>query len=155
MLRKGPEQIPDSWLVFLFSLILMLFASFVAATLINLGEDYSHLLTFVTNLLGIGIYAAVLFVTGYIKRFVPILSAVIACGAILSLLFIATYVMLSPFLGGNIAVIIAALIIIWSVPVEGHIIARGIEQHWYVGIVIAMIVFSVQYAFQSGMTGRI
>lgn len=155
MLRKGPEQIPNSWLVFLFSLILMQFASFVAATLIDLGEDYSHLLTLVTNILGIGIYAAVLFATGFINRFVPILSAVIACGSILSLLFVATYVMLNPFLGANIAVILATLIIIWSVPVEGHIIARGIEQHWYIGIVIAMIVFTLQYTFQSTMAGRI
>ncbi len=133
----------------------MLFASFVAATLIDLGENYSHLLTFVTNLLGIGIYAAVLLASGFIRRFVPILSAIIACGSILSLLFVAAYVMLNPFLGDNFAVIIATLIIIWSVPVEGHIIAKGIERHWYVGIVIAMIVFSLQYTFQSTMTGRI
>ena len=155
MLRKGPEQVPDSWLVFLFALILMQFASFVAATLINLGEDYSHLLTFITNLLGIGIYAAILFVTGFFHRFVPILSTVIACGSILTLLFVAAYVMLNPFLGGDIAVVVATIVIIWSVPVEGHIIARGIEQHWYIGIVIAMTVFVAQYAFQSTMSGRI
>jgi hypothetical protein len=155
MLRKGPEQVPDSWLVFLFALLLMQFASFVAATFINLGDDYSHLLTFITNLLGLGIYAAILFVTGFFKRFVPIVSSILACGSILTLLFVAAYVTLNPFLGGEIAVIIATLIIIWSVPVEGHIIARGIEQHWYIGIVIAMIVFILQYAFQSAMTGRI
>jgi len=155
MLRKGPEQVPDSWLVFLFALIMMQFASFVAATLINLGEDYSHLLTFITNLLSVGIYAAILFVTGFFHRFVPIVSAILACGSILTLLFVATYVMLNPFLGGNLAAIVATLIIIWSVPVEGHIIARGIGQHWYIGIVIAMIVFILQYAFQSTMTGRI
>ena len=155
MLRKGPEQVPDSWLVFLFTLIMMQFASFIAATLINLGEDYSHLLTLITNLLGLGIYAAILFVSGFIHRFVPTVSAILACGSILTLLFVAAYVLLSPFLGGNIAVIVATLIIIWSVPVEGHIIARGIEQHWYIGIVIAMIVFIGQYAFQSTMSGRI
>ncbi len=155
MLRKGPEQVPDSWLVFLFALIMMQFASFVAATLINLGEDYSHLLTFITNLLSVGIYAAILFVTGFFHRFVPIVSAILACGSILTLLFVAAYVMLNPFLGSNIAAIVATLIIIWSVPVEGHIIARGIGQHWYIGIVIAMMVFILQYAFQSTMTGRI
>jgi hypothetical protein len=155
LLRKGPEHVPDSWLVFLFALLLMQFASFVAATLINLGDDYSHLLTFITNLLGLGIYAAILFVTGFFKRFVPIVSSILACGSILTLLFVAAYVMLNPFLGSEIAVIIATLIIIWSVPVEGHIIARGIEQHWYIGIVIAMVVFILQYAFQSAMTGRI
>lgn len=155
MLRKGPEQIPDSWLVFLFALVLMQFASFVAATLINMGENYSHLLAFITHLLGIGIYAVILLVTGFIHRFVPILSAVIACGAILTLLFVAAYVMLNPFLGSSFAFVIATLIIIWSVPVEGHIIARGIEQHWYIGIVVAMIVFTLQYVFQSTMSGRI
>ena len=155
MLRKGPEQVPDSWLVFLFALILMQFASFVLSTLSNLGDDYSHLLTFITQLLGMGIYAAIFFATGFMRRIVPVLSAIIACGAILTLLFVAAYVMLNPFLGNDIAVVIATLIIIWSVPVEGHIIARGIEQHWYIGIVIAMIVFTAQYAFQSAMTGRI
>jgi peptidoglycan/LPS O-acetylase OafA/YrhL len=155
MLRKGPEQVPNSWLVFLFALILMQFASFVLSTLSNLGDDYSHLLTFITQLLGMGIYAAILFATGFNRRLVPILSAIIACGAILTLLFVAAYVMLNPFLGNDIAVLIATLIIIWSVPVEGHIIARGIEQHWYIGIVIAMIVFTAQYTFQSTMTGRI
>ena len=89
------------------------------------------------------------------RRIVPILSAIIACGAILTLLFVAAYVLLNPFLGNDIAAVIATLIIIWSVPVEGHIIARGIEQHWYIGIVIAMIVFTAQYAFQSTMTGRV
>ena len=154
MLRKGPEQVPDSWLVFLFAIALMQFASFVAATLINLGENYSHVLTLITNLLGMAIYSAVLLLTGHLGRFVPIMSAVIACGSVLTLLFVAAFVLLNPFLGGDIAVVVATLIIIWSIPVEGHIIARGIEQHWYIGIVIAMTVFITQYAFQSTMTGR-
>ena len=155
MLRKGPEQVPDSWLVFLIALILMQLASFVLATLSNLDDDYNHLLTFITHMLGMGIYAAILLATGFMRRIVPVLSAIIACGAILTLLFVAAYVLLNPFLGNDIAVVIATLIIIWSVPVEGHIIARGIEQHWYIGIVIAMIVFTAQYAFQSTMTGRV
>ena len=93
----------------------------------NLGENYSHLLTIITNFLGMGMYAAVLFATGFVHRFVPVLSAVVACGSILTLLFVAAYVMLNPFLGGDIAVVVATLVIIWSIPVEGHIIARGIE----------------------------
>ena len=154
MLRKGPEQVPDSWLVLIISLALMQSASFAAVSLSNLGEDYNHLLTFITHLLGLAIYAAILQATGFIRRLVPVLSAIIACGAILMLLFIATYVVLNQFLGSDMAMVTATLIIIWSVPVEGHIIARGIEQHWYIGIVIAMIVFTAQYAFQSTMTGR-
>ena len=155
MLRKGPEQIPDSWLVFLLAVALMQFSSWLAAVFIDLGEDYSHLLTFLTNVLGVAMYTVVLLASGYIRRFVPIVSAIIACGAILSLFFVATYLLLNPMLGANLAVVISTLIIIWSVPVEGHIIARGIGQHWYAGIVIAMIVFTAQYAFQSTLTGRL
>ena len=155
MLRKGPERVPASWLVFLFALALMQVTSFIGATLIDYGDDYSHLLAFMSNLLAMCFYAAILFVSGFANRFLQTISTIVACGAILGLLFVASYVMLNPFLGKDIAVILATLFIFWSVPVEGHIIARAIEQNWYLGIAIAMVVFIVQYAFQSVMLGRI
>ena len=155
MLKKGPDAVPASWLVFAFSLVLMQLASFVAATLIDLGDNYSHVLSFLTGLLGIAMYTFVLFITGFGSRLLQTLSAIVACGSILNLLFVAAYVLLNPFLGQNLAVLVATLVIFWSVPVEGHIIARGIGQHWYLGIVIAISVFIMQYAFQSAMSGRI
>ena len=36
------------------------------------------------------------------------------------------------------------LVLLWSVPVEGHIIARAIDRFWYVGLVAASTVFIVQ-----------
>ncbi len=155
MLRKGPEQVPASWLVFLLAVALMQLTSFVGATLIDYGDNYSHLLAFISNLLGMSIYAAILFLAGFANRFLQTVSAIIACGAILGLLFVSSYVMLTPFLGKDIAVVLATLFIFWSVPVEGHIIARAIEQNWYLGIAIAMVVFIVQYGFQSMLLGRI
>ena len=155
MLRQGPEQVPASWLVFLLAVALMQLTSFVGATLIDYGDNYSHLLAFISNLLGMSIYAAILFLAGFANRFLQTISAIIACGAILGLLFVSSYVMLTPFLGKDIAVVLATLFIFWSVPVEGHIIARAIEQNWYLGIAIAMVVFIVQYGFQSMMLGRI
>lgn len=155
MLRKGPERVPASWLVFSFALALMQLTSFIGATLIDYGDDYSHLLAFMSNLLGMCVYAAILFATGFANRFLQTVSAIVACGAILGLLFVGSYVMLTPFLGKDIAVMLATLFIFWSVPVEGHIIARAIEQNRYLGIAIAMVVFIVQYAFQSMMLGRI
>jgi hypothetical protein len=38
-----------------------------------------------------------------------------------------------------------SLVLLWSVPVEGHILARTIDRHWYVGIVVAMAVFIFQF----------
>jgi len=155
MLRQGPERVPASWLVFLLSIALMQLTSIVGATLIEYGDDYSHLLAFISSLLGMCIYAAVLFLTGFANRFLQTVSAIVACGAILGLLFVFSYVMLTPLVGKDIAVVVALLFIFWSVPVEGHIIARAIEQNWYLGIVIAMVVFIVQYGFQMLMLGRI
>ena len=155
MLRQGPERVPASWLVFLLAITLMQLVSIVGATLIDYGDKYSHLLAFITNLLGMSIYAVILFLAGFANRFLQTVSAIVACGAILGLLFVCSYVMLTPLLGKDIAVILATLFIFWSVPVEGHIIARAIEQNWYLGIAISMVVFVVQYGFQSVMLGRI
>ena len=129
--------------------------SFVGAELIDYGENYSHLLAFVSNLLAMSLYAAVLFLSGNGPRFLQTVTAVVACGAILGLLFVFSYKGLTPLLGHDTAIILATLFIFWSVPVEGHIIARAIERDWYLGIAIAMMVFIAQYAFQSSMAGLI
>jgi hypothetical protein len=155
MLRQGPERVPASWLVFAFALLLMQVTSFVGASLIDYGDNYSHLLAFISNLLAMTIYAGVLFLSGFANRFLQAVSAIVACGAILGLLFVASYLLLTPILGNDIAVVLATLFIFWSVPVEGHIIARAIERDWYLGIAIAMLVFIAQYAFQSALTGRL
>jgi len=146
---------PASWLVFALALILMQLTSVIGASLIDYGDNYSHLLAFLSNLLALTIYAAVLFVAGFAGRFLQTISAITGCSAILGLSFVGSYVLLTPFLGHNVAVVLATLFIFWSVPVEGHIIARAIGRDWYLGIAIAMAVFVAQYAFQSAMAGRI
>jgi len=69
----------------------------------------------------------------------------------LSLLFVAGNVLLTPFLSDSISNLIMTLILLWTVPVEGHIISRTIERHWYVGVVIAMAVFVFQLMLYSVM----
>jgi hypothetical protein len=155
MLRQGPERVPASWLILAFALLLMQATSFLGASLIDYGDNYSHLLAFITNLLAMAMYAGVLFVSGHANRFLQAVSAIVACGAILGLLFVTSYLLLSPVIGSDIAVVLATLFIFWSVPVEGHIIARAIERDWYLGIAIAMLVFIAQYAFQTALTGRL
>jgi len=154
MLRKGPEHVPDSAIVLLLSGVLLFFSIFCSTVLVVEGEADDTLLTLVTALLGYVIYTAVLGATGKLRRFIPTIASIMACGSILSVLMVAVFVMFGPFLGTSLASLLALFILLWSVPVKGHIIARGIDQHWYAGIVIAMIVFIVQYAFQSSMTGR-
>jgi hypothetical protein len=148
LLRKGPEHVPRSWLVLLLAVGLMVLSIFCANVLIPSTGTQDYFVIYASSSVGLLIYSGVLVVTGYGRRLLPVLSAIIACGSMLTLLFVAEYVLLQPFLGVRIASILATLIIFWSVPVEGHIIARAIQQHWFAGIAIAMIVFRMQVAFQ-------
>lgn len=120
--------------------------------LIDPMAEQDFRLSLLTNGLGIGFYAAVLVITGYARRLLQTLTTVLGCGAILTMLFVAEFVFLRPVLGADFAGVIAALIIFWSVPVEGHIIARAIDKHWFTGIAIAVAAFVLQFAFQSYAT---
>ncbi|HET6629253.1 MAG TPA: hypothetical protein VFG91_05740 [Woeseiaceae bacterium] len=148
-LRKGPEQIPHSWLLLTLAIASMLVASLCALVLIDPAGEQSLSLSLLTNAVGIGFYAAVLVITGYSRRMLQTLTTVLGCGAILTMLFVAEFVFLRPFLGAGFAGVIATLTIFWSVPVEGHIIARAIDRHWFFGIAIAIAAFVLQFAFQS------
>lgn len=130
----------------------MLLASFCAMVLIDPAAEQEYASSLLTNGLWIGFYAAVLVVTGYSRRILQTLTSVLGCGAILTMLFVAEFVFLRPFLGEDFAGVIAALIIFWSVPVEGHIIARAIDRHWFIGIAIAIAAFVLQFTFQSYAT---
>jgi len=153
-LRKGPDAVPASWVVLLFAIALMLVSSYAAMVLIEGVSGQDPVVTFAGYGLVIGFYGAVVYISGYPGRVMQALSAIIACGGIITLLFVAEYVLVAPVLGKDFAGFVATLIIFWSVPVEGHIIARTIQQHWFVGITIAMAAFILQLGFQSAFTAR-
>jgi hypothetical protein len=140
-------------MVLLFTVGLMILASLSAMVLIDPEGQQDHVGIFVSSLLAICFYAAVLLVSGHSRRSLPTLSAIIGCSSLLTLVFVTEYVLFTPFLGVRIAGIIATLIVFWSVPVEGHIIARAIGQHWFVGIAIAIAAFILQLGFQTAFTG--
>ena len=145
MLRKGPEHVPNSLMVLFVAIGLLLMSTFVSTTLVTDPENSNVLISLLSSIVGYFLYWFVLFATGFAHRVVPTIASIMACGSILTILMVAAFVMLAPFLGVSIASIIVWLILIWSVPVKGHIIARAINRHWYLGIVIAMTIFILQY----------
>ena len=148
-LRKGPESIPSSSLVLAIALLMMLMSSYVAGTLLEVPAERDYLVTYGAYGLGIAFYGAVIYLSGHASRLLAAISTIIACGALITLMFVAEFVLLGPLLGRDLAGLLATLIIFWSVPVEGHIMARAIGQHWFVGIVIAVIAFMLQYGVQA------
>ncbi len=143
-LRKGPDAIPHSGLVFGLVVVLWLFSSLVMTATTEELDDQSFLIGLIVGLIGLACYAAVVILAGRGARIVQTVAAVLGCGALLNLIFVVGNLGLTPLVGTNLTNIIVTLVLFWSIPVEGHIVARAIERHWYVGIVIAMAVFVFQ-----------
>lgn len=145
LLRKGPDAIPRSGLLLIMVIGLWVLASLVGLALIDRLDETDFFLGLFSGVAGIACYAAVVVLGGYSPRLTQTVTALIGCGALIFLVFVAEYVLFLPFAGDTVTGLVANLILLWSVPVEGHIIARAIDRHWYIGILIAVAVFVFQY----------
>ena len=144
MLRKGPEDVPASGLVLSFAIGLLILSFVSSAVLISESGDDSLSASLLITISSYVAYWLVLLVTGFAHRLLPTLSSIMACGSLLSIAGVAARVFLGPFLSANLTLIVAQLILLWTIPVKGHIIARAIGRHWYLGIAIAMTIFVMQ-----------
>ena len=144
-LRKGPEAIPYSWVLCLVVLTLWLLAGFAIALATESIDDQDFLNSTFTGVVALACYAAIVVSSGHTPRLLQTATAILGCGALISFLYLVETVVLGALIGEPVTTLIAMLIVFWSVPVEGHIIARAINRHWYVGIVAAMAVFVFQW----------
>jgi hypothetical protein len=152
LLRKGPEAIPRSTLLFAVIVGFWFLSSVLVLALIEQYDQTDFVIGLFTAAIGVACYAITVIVAGFPARVLQTLSAILGCGALISLVFVAEFVVLQPLAGPAVTGLIAQLILLWSVPVEGHIIARAIDRHWYIGIVIAIVVFILQYVIYRAMT---
>ena len=143
-LRKGPDAIPYSPILFTLIVAMWLLAGFVMMASTPEMNALDYVIGTLSGVIGLGCYAAIIVMAGKRPRLLQATTALLGCGALLSLIFVAATAALTPVLAANTVNLIATLILLWSVPVEGHIIARTIDQHWYVGLMIAMAVFIFQ-----------
>lgn len=144
-LRKGPDAIPHSTVLLLIVFALWLFAGIVVTVTTPEFDLADFVVGTFAGLAGLACYVAIIVLFGRSRRLLQATIAVLGCGALLSLVSIAGSVFLTPFLSANLTNVIVTLILLWSVPVEGHIISRTIERHWYLGVAIAMAVFILQW----------
>ena len=143
---------PDSMLVLYFAVALFVIAMLLSEAVVESTASGVVLVSVFVSVGGYLLYWIVLLATGYTHRFVPTVSCIMACGSILTILMVAAFVILRPIAGEQFAALVAWLVLIWSVPVKGHIIARAIEQHWYAGIAIALTIYIAQRFAYSALT---
>ena len=154
-LKKGPDAIPYSPIVFGIVLVLWLFAGVVAMMLSPEFTDRDLVIALGTGFAVLAFYAGIVVVAGHRPRVLQTISAVLGCGALLTLLFVVSDTLLAPILSQNLAGLIATLILLWSIPVEGHIVARAIERPWLVGFAAAMTAFVLQYVLYAMLNPQV
>lgn len=143
-LQKGPDAVPYSRVLFVVTLGLWLFAGVVITLATPELDQSDFVLGILTGAVGLFCYSAIIVLDGKRPRLLQAITAVIGCGALLSLIVVTCDALLSTMIRESAAGLIATLILLWSVPVEGHIISRTIDRHWYTGVAIAMAVFVLQ-----------
>ncbi len=150
-LRKGPDAIPHSTLLLVIITAMWVIAGAVMTLMTAELDQKDFVIGTLTGIAGLLVYAAIVVLSGKRARLMQAIMAFLGCGALLSLLFVAGNVFLTPLLSKNISSLIMTLVLLWTVPVEGHIISRTIERHWYIGVGIAVAVFAFQMMLYSAM----
>lgn len=150
-IRKGPDAIPYSWLL-LNVATAMWFLPLLALVAVVKDFGRSAVAVLVAGWgLSLVCYAFVIMLAGYRYRLLQSLTAIIGCGAIIFFAQVASLIVTSLLLGAAVAEIVVDLLLFWSVYVKGHIVSRAISREWYVGLVIAIAVFLLQYAFSKAV----
>ena len=151
-IRKGPDAIPHSWLLLNMATVLWFLPLLLAAVLVPGFGGAAVAVSVASWALSLACYALVIVLAGYRSRLLQSLTAIIGCGAIIFCAQVAGLVTLLLFLDAALAQIIVYLLLFWSIHVKGHIISRTINRDWYVGLVIAIAVFILQYAFSTAVS---
>ena len=144
LLRKGPQHLPQSMLVFAMAVGLWLMSLLTTIFLVDYVDESSFFSEFLWAIAVLSIYSAIVFVAGFAERIVQTITAIIGCGALLSVFFAVAYSGLGPMLGRAFLELMVYGFVLWSLSVKGHIIATAINTRWYLGALIAAAIFCGQ-----------
>jgi len=148
-LRKGPDAIPYSPVLFALMFAAWLVAGFIMTASTPEMDARDFAIGTISGIAGLVCYSAIILLAGKGPRLLQAATALLGCGAMLSVIFVVANASMTPLLAAGTTNLIVTLILLWSVPVEGHIISRTIDRHWYVGVMIAMAVFVFQLVVYS------
>jgi hypothetical protein len=154
-LRKGPDALPSSWLVVYLSIAIFVIGWFWQLAMLGGGGEGRLWPILAGYFLELIFYIVVIYVFGFGRRIKQAMSAIIACGSIIAVVSVIEVVLMSPLLGSVAARAFGELIWYWSVPVKGHIIAIAIQQHWFVGVTIAIAAFIMRIGVQTAFAAQV
>lgn len=149
LLRRGPEAIPGAPLV-LVAVTSMWVLSGIALMLAYEGFTAKELsVGLFTGICAWLCYAGLLAFFGHSQRLLSTLSAITGCGALAVAGFTFIFAVLQPIVGPKQAYLAGYPLLLWSIPIEGYIVARAIGRPWIFGFMIALTVFFLQVFLDS------
>lgn len=151
LLRKGPEVIPVSPIMFGYAVVVWIGAVLFTVATIPTFTAGDVRISATSSAFALGLYYFTLMLRRKTHRAWPTLTAMLCCGSLISVGVVLALLALTP-IDRSFALITAQLVLFWSVPVKGHILARALGVHWYIGIVVAIVVFAIQFSFSISMT---
>jgi hypothetical protein len=153
LFRKAPDSLPHSWILFYATFFSATLLSILATAIIvpDLVVRYDISLALVCALCAY--YSGVLWFTGFTARTLQTLSAVLGTESVLTMTLIPVYALLKVATDHITALLLVFILGFWSIPVQGHIIARAIRQPWGVGFVLAIIGYLLLFSVEDLMSG--
>ena len=152
-IRKGPDALPHSALLLAVAVVLWFMPLLFGMQLIAALDVRAAAVAVAGWFVTLASYAFVILLAGRAMRLMQAMTAIVGCGALVSFAQVFSLVFLLPFLGEPFVAITVELLLFWSVYVKGHIIARTLDREWYIGLVIAIAVFLLQYSTLTMLTG--
>lgn len=144
LFRKGPESVPHSSALFGIVATLWLLVGILAIVSVGSYSGTSLLVDLVLTVVGVGLYSVAIHLFGKGARLLPALTAFMGCAALFGFGIFFSRVWLPLILLENQVNIVLTLFLLWSIAVEGHIMARTLERPWVIGFLLALAVFILQ-----------
>ena len=116
----------------------------IGASIVDTYDGQALIMDLVLTAVGFMLYAIVLKVFDKSERLMQALTAILGCGAIFGAALFAGRFVLTQLLSVSETAMYSEIILLWSILIEGHIIARTIERLWFFGILMALAVFIIQ-----------
>ena len=149
MLREGPDAVPRSW--FLLNVIVIGIIGTIVFEHRTISSDHppNYLLSLALFLINVAAFWLVLQIAGHPTRLLQTFTAAAGCGLLLNIVLIVLLLAALPLLGAEGTFGIRFAVLLWSLLVDGHIIARATGQHLAIGVAIATAIFIAQLVIYS------
>ncbi len=156
LLRKGPDAIPHSSVLFVVIAATWFLVGVVAVLVIDSYTGSGLFTDMILAIVGLVFYALIVNSFGQSSRLIRCFTALLGCSIVFSVILFAGRLILPLLITETETDWAVQLIWLWSIPVEGHIIARTIDRQWVIGFLMALAVLFAQlqlFAFFKPLLG--